>query len=260
MKGYKATDKDMKCSGFQYELGKWYEHEGELIECQSGFHFCEYPSGVWAYYGGEGVRVFEVEAEGVLDKSPEPGADVKRVCKRIKLVREIEIAGDGNAGNRNTGNRNTGYWNTGYWNTGDGNTGYWNTGDGNAGNRNTGNRNTGDGNAGNRNTGNRNTGDGNAGNRNTGDGNTGDGNTGDGNATDRSSGFFCVKEPKVVVFDVQTNLTYEQFTDRYPEYCDLCRELMGTEPINFERYSRIPGITKRKLTVLHKKHMEGRKK
>ena len=116
MKGYKATDKDMKCRGIQFELGKWFEHEGELIECESGFHFCEYPSGPWAYYSDPGTRIWEVETDDVLEKRPEPGADIKRVCRRIKFVREIVIGGDRNTGDRNTGNRNTGDRNTGNWN------------------------------------------------------------------------------------------------------------------------------------------------
>ncbi len=68
MFGYKATDKDMKCRDVQFELGKWFECEGELVECQNGFHFCEQPSGPWAYYGEEGTRLFKVECEGVLDR------------------------------------------------------------------------------------------------------------------------------------------------------------------------------------------------
>lgn len=75
--GYKATNADMSCNRFQFELGVWYEHEGELELCKSGFHFCKHPSGVWAYYPGEGTRVFKCEAEGVLDVTPQPGADTE---------------------------------------------------------------------------------------------------------------------------------------------------------------------------------------
>ena len=132
MKGYKATDKDMKCRGYQFELGKWHEHEGSIIMCEAGFHFCDQPSGPWCYYLEPDTRIFEVEAEDILDTPIEPGAENKRVCKRIKLVREITpgLTGDDKS--------NTGHWNTGHWNTGDSNTGY----------RNTGNRNTGDSNTG----------------------------------------------------------------------------------------------------------------
>jgi hypothetical protein len=151
--GYKATDKDMMCRGHQFELGTWYEHSGDLSLCESGFHFCEYPSGPWAYYRDDGTRLFKCEAEVVL-LSTGPGADLKHVAKKIRLTEEIKITGDGNTGysntgdgntgNRNTGNRNTGNRNTGGWNTGHGNTGYSNTGDGNAGSNHSGFFNVGD--------------------------------------------------------------------------------------------------------------------
>ena len=125
LKGYKATDDNMCCRGFKFEIGKWYEHGGDIEMCSSGFHFCKYPSGPWSYY--DSGRLFEVEAEEVY-LSTGPGADIKHVAKRIRLIKEIVIGG-----NRNTGDRNTGYGNTGDRNTGDRNTGYGNAGDGNAG-------------------------------------------------------------------------------------------------------------------------------
>jgi len=160
MKGYKATDKDMCCRGFRFEIGKWYEHSGDIELCNSGFHFCVYPSGVYCYYD-LGCRVFEIEAELVLETPDEAGADLKKVCKRIRFVKEIFADGDSN-----TGDRNTGYSNTGNRNTGNRNTGYRNTGD-----------------------------------RNTGYSNTGNRNTGDGNCCDRSSGHFNTKTPKMIMFD-----------------------------------------------------------
>ena len=109
--GYKATDKNMCCRGFKFELGKWYEHDGELSMCESGFHFCEYPSGPWCYY--DDGRIFEIEAKEVF-LSTGPGADLKHVAKKIRLVKETTVDG-----NSNTGNENTGNWNTGYGNSGD---------------------------------------------------------------------------------------------------------------------------------------------
>jgi hypothetical protein len=252
MTGYKATNADLTCNGYQFKLGKWHEHEGDVELCKGGFHFCVHPSGPWSYYPDRDTRVFRVEAEHVLDVPVEPGADFKLVAKRIRLVEEItppkengSNTGYGNTGDRNTGRRNTGHWNTGHWNTGDRNTG----------DRNTGYRNTGYGNTGDGNTGNRNTGYGNTGYGNTGDGNTGYGNTGDGNATNFSAGFFCTIEPTVVCFDVQTNLTRDQFADQFPEYQELCELLHKPEPIPFEQFKRLPGITKAKLSKLHKKHL-----
>jgi hypothetical protein len=273
--GYKATDANMRCRGFQFELGVWYEVDGDLSLCHHGFHFCDHPSGPWAYYSEPGTRVFTCEAEDVLDLPVEPGADHKRVARRIRLVAEIIPDGNGNTGSWNTGDWNTGSWNTGDWNTGNGNTGNgntgdwntgswntgsWNTGDWNTGSWNTGDWNTGNGNTGDWNTGNGNTGDWNTGNGNTGDWNTGNGNTGNGNTTDYSTGFFCAKPQTVKCFDVDTTLTRDAFIDAYPLYYDLCLALTASDPIDFERFKSLPGITKAKLKALHEKHIAKRAK
>lgn len=105
VEGYKATDANMRCRGFQFELGKWHEHDGELAMCESGFHFCEYPSGPWSFYNKEGTRIFEVEARGVI-KGEGPGAGLKHVAMAIRLVKEITPGGDWNTGDRNTGHEN----------------------------------------------------------------------------------------------------------------------------------------------------------
>ena len=141
--GYKATDENMCCRGFQFELGKWYRAKGKLILCKNGFHFCEYPSGPWAYYISPGARIFKIEAKQVL-LSTGPGSDLKHVAKQIKLVEEIKTDGYGNTGHGNTGDRNTGDGNTGDRNMGDRNTGDGNTGDRNMGHGNTSDGNTGD--------------------------------------------------------------------------------------------------------------------
>jgi hypothetical protein len=266
MTGYKATDANMQCRGYQFEIGKWFEcAEGEIIKCGSnGFHFCPQPSGPWAYYSEPGTRLWKVEAEQVLETPDEPGADSKKVCRRIRFIEEIIPNGDRNTGDGNTGYGNTGYRNTGYRNTGNGNTGNGNTGDGNTGNRNTGDgntgdRNTGDGNTGDRNTGDGNTGDGNTGDGNTGNRNTGNRNTGDGNTTDYSSGFFCQEEPNVVCFDVDTGMKRGDFLRAFPKYWDLSDALLCDDAINFVSFSDLPGITPEKLASLHAKHIAGRK-
>ena len=197
IKGYKVTDKDMKCRGFQYELNKLYTIKEKISICNVGFHYCEKINDCWNYYSFDSSnRVFEIEDTG------DTITERKKNCtNKIKLIKELtweevlEICNEGkdnighsNTGDRNTGDSNTGYSNTGDRNTGNWNTGYSNTGDSNTGDRNTGYSNTGDSNTGYRNTGNWNTGYWNTGYRNTGDRNTGDRNTGNWNTGDRNTG------------------------------------------------------------------------
>jgi hypothetical protein len=92
MKVYKATDKDMKCRGFQYEFGKTVEVEGDIELCRNGLHACEMPLDVLGYYApGDGSRYFEAELE---DASREKRSDdTKRVGKKLTLSAEIGIPG-----------------------------------------------------------------------------------------------------------------------------------------------------------------------
>ena len=92
MKVYKATDKDMKCRGFQYELGKTAEVDGDAKLCERGLHACEMPLGVLGYYApGDGSRYFEAELEDVSDEMHSD--DTKRVGKKLTLSAEIGIPG-----------------------------------------------------------------------------------------------------------------------------------------------------------------------
>ena len=92
MKVYKATDKDMKCRGFQYELGKTAEAEGDIKLCEKGLHACKMPLDVLGYYApGDGSRYFEAELEDVSDEKR--SNDTKRVGKKLTLSAEIGIPG-----------------------------------------------------------------------------------------------------------------------------------------------------------------------
>jgi hypothetical protein len=119
MKGYKGFDNDLKCRGFQYEVGKTYECEGKITLCENGFHFCEDPKRICDYYGDlTTCRYCEIEASGEIVKG-----EGKCVCSKITIVREISFAGvpyrSSNEGTRNTGWANEGDWNKGDWNEGD---------------------------------------------------------------------------------------------------------------------------------------------
>ena len=255
---YKGFNKDLKCRGMQFEIGKTYDTGAEDTDIElcasSVIHFCDSVQGVHECYrlhDDSNNRLCEVKPLGriVSDGS---------ICgtNKILIVREIKgdelnhvlglergntgifnagsrntgdlnigdmNIGDLNVGSWNTGDRNTGSCNTGYRNTGDCNTGNWNTGDRNTGDRNTGDRNTGYQNTGNWNTGYQNTGNWNTGDRNTGDRNTGscntgglnigNWNTGDWNKCNHSTGFFNTKERTITIFNRDSGMTYDEFTE-----------------------------------------------
>ena len=227
MRGYKAFNKDLTCRGMQYEVGKEYKFNGEPIPCRQGFHFCETIADCYEFYPmNDDTRICEVEATGDIAED-----GVKRVTNAIKILAEITCdnlrkgntgtrnsgyrnSGDSNCGNRNSGNRNSGYWNSGYRNSGNRNSGYWNSGDRNSGDWNSGYSNSGDRNSGNSNSGYSNSGNRNSGYRNSGDWNSGDSNSGYWNSGNRSSGVFCTeKQPTIKIFDVQTDWTFDDWTD-----------------------------------------------
>lgn len=91
MKTYKGFDKDLKCKGFQYEIGKEYEMDGEIKACQRGFHACEAPLDVFIYYAPGLSRFCEVEQSGELSR--EEGKDTKVASSKIKIGAEIGVPG-----------------------------------------------------------------------------------------------------------------------------------------------------------------------
>ncbi|AXP39451.1 hypothetical protein CH628_08885 [Haemophilus influenzae] len=157
---YKGFKQDWTCRGYQYEVGKTYEHKGNVKACESGFHACEYPLDVLSYYSPAVSKFAVVKMSGETSKDSD---DTKIASAKITIETEINLPEmikkavewikgkvDWDAAKvSNTGDQsaatNTGYrsvaTNTGYrsvaTNTGDQsaatNTGYWsaatNTGD-----------------------------------------------------------------------------------------------------------------------------------
>jgi hypothetical protein len=141
VKGFKGFDKDLRCRGFQYEVGRTYELDGELSMCESGFHFCERLLDVHDHYSLRDSRVCEVEALGEVLKG-----EGKSVTNKIKIVRELtfeDILSLANTGAGNTGVGNSGSCNSGHYNSGGCNSGDRNSGEGNSGDHNSGGRKSG---------------------------------------------------------------------------------------------------------------------
>ena len=84
---YKAFDKDMQCSGFQFEVGTHYEHNGKVEPCKSGFHACKNPLDVWNYYQINSRYAIVEIAGDVVDS----GSDSTVVCSNISIVQEITL-------------------------------------------------------------------------------------------------------------------------------------------------------------------------
>lgn len=207
----KGFDKDLRCRGMQFEVGKEYSTgaaDADISLCTNTvFHFCDSLKKVHIHYSvipKENNRFCEIEVLGALVSD-----DTKCGSNRIRIVREIsgdELNIMRGLTNGNTGIFNSGNWNSGYCNSGNWNSGYWNSGSRNSGNWNSGSHNSGDWNSGSRNSGDWNSGRGNSGSRNSGNWNSGDWNSGNCN-----SGFFCTNSPKLRLFNKETDFTMEEF-------------------------------------------------
>ena len=89
MKAYKGFDKDLRCRGFQYEVGKEYETDAAKV-CETGFHSCLYPLDVLNYYPPNTSRYCEVNVSGKNSRAKD---DSKVATTKIKIGAEIGIAG-----------------------------------------------------------------------------------------------------------------------------------------------------------------------
>ena len=89
----KGFDNELKCRGFQYEVGKTYTAEGKIKVCSNGFHAIRNdvnPLSVFEYYNpvsnGKPSRYCVVECSGEIDY------DDKKLCSSIiTIVEEITL-------------------------------------------------------------------------------------------------------------------------------------------------------------------------
>ena len=88
MKAYKGFNADMTCRGFQYKEGETY-HEDIADLCHKGFHACERPLDVLAYYSPNSSVFHEVELDDVSEQREE---DSKVCAKFIKIGAKVDIA------------------------------------------------------------------------------------------------------------------------------------------------------------------------
>jgi hypothetical protein len=87
---YKGFDKDLKCRGFQFEVGSTFTKEvredNRLKLCSGdGFHFCEDLKDVFSHYANDGSNRFcEIEVLGRVEKDP-----YKAITTSFRIIREI---------------------------------------------------------------------------------------------------------------------------------------------------------------------------
>ncbi|HHF6634063.1 TPA: hypothetical protein ACPP7D_000731 [Haemophilus influenzae] len=85
---YKGFKQDWTCRGYQYEVGKTYEHKGNVKACDSGFHACEYPLDVLSYYSPAVSKFAVVKMSGETSKDSD---DTKIASAKITIETEINL-------------------------------------------------------------------------------------------------------------------------------------------------------------------------
>lgn len=91
VEGYKATDKDMMCRGYQYTMGELHNmpNEVDIKECESGFHLCKKLKDVFHYYQiGDGNRFFKVRALVRKSHYERYGKDTEEYLEHLKRRNE----------------------------------------------------------------------------------------------------------------------------------------------------------------------------
>lgn len=85
---FKGFDKGLRCRDFQFEVGKSYEHAGQVVACAAGFHACENPLDVFGYYAPGESRYARVAQSGDLARHQD---DSKIASRSIAIKAELTI-------------------------------------------------------------------------------------------------------------------------------------------------------------------------
>jgi hypothetical protein len=86
--GVKAFNKDLTCRGFKFKEGAAYHHNGPVVACESGFHFCENPLDTFNYYDPSQSIFHKVEGSGDIHRHVD---DSKIACSDIKIGAKISL-------------------------------------------------------------------------------------------------------------------------------------------------------------------------
>lgn len=118
VEGYKGTDENMCCRGYQFELGKQHDmdcEDEEISLCNTGFHLCKELTSVFNYYpvgannryfkvkaliekrwnidGGDWIHGDKLVAKSIIFEEEVSDAEVLkavRECERSKYIAEID--------------------------------------------------------------------------------------------------------------------------------------------------------------------------
>ena len=87
---YKGFDLQLRCRDHQFEIGQTYTHDGPVVACKSGYHACEPPLDVLAYYAPGHSRYAVVTQGGNLARHDD---DSKIASSVITIKAELTIRG-----------------------------------------------------------------------------------------------------------------------------------------------------------------------
>ncbi len=90
----KGFDANFQCRNFQFEIGKTYTQDGEIVLCVNGFHAIEgHPLEVFNYYAAAGSRFAIVECSGDIARGPPPESkpESKIASATITIKTELHL-------------------------------------------------------------------------------------------------------------------------------------------------------------------------